>query len=75
MDGLDDLIGNINDDFLAVLQHFAGERVAAVGGPQDGAAARQDAAHGCQVEREHAARGDEAIVPVHDPEALHSHTR
>ena len=68
-DGLgvaDDFVGEIAHRLLSVIVDAIGEGIAAIGGAEDGSAARQDAAD--VVERERAAffRPDEAVEAVAD---------
>ena len=66
LDGLHNIVGNVNDDFLAILHNLARIRVAAVGRPQDGSAARQDPAHFHGRERENTARQQETVKAILD---------
>jgi hypothetical protein len=41
LDAFDDLVGDIHGDFLSIPDYLTSIRIAAIGRPQDGAAARQ----------------------------------
>jgi len=61
-----DLGGNITRYFLAILNGSVVEGIAAVGGAENGAAARQNAAHFLEREFEGLFRPDEAIETIRD---------
>ena len=66
----DDFIGNIANDFFAVFDGAVFERIAAIGGAQDGAAARQNAADVLEREFVGFLRPDQAVEAVRDADDL-----
>ena len=60
----DDLVGNVANDFLAVFDGPVFERIAAIGGAQNGSAARQNSAHVLEREFEGFLRPDQAVEAI-----------
>src|SRR5580658_5821129 len=60
----DDLGGNVTHHFLPVLLGLVVERIAAIGGAEDGAAARQNPAYAVQRKLERFLRPDQPVEAV-----------
>jgi hypothetical protein len=66
----DDLVGNVADDFLAVLHRLVLKGITAVGGAEDGAAAGQDTAHALARQFKRALGPDQAVKAIGDANDL-----
>jgi len=64
-------IGIVVDDFLAIFGGFVGEGIATIGGAEDSAAARENAAHGFLGHFLRAFGPDEAIETIADADDAH----